>query len=363
MTVDAVGGVWTFALELCRNFPTTRFVLACMGPEPDKGQRREAASLANAELLHEPFHLEWMDEPWDDVRAADDWLMKIEASFKPDLIHLNGYAHASLPWRAPVMVTAHSCVLSWWKAVKGEDAPARWDRYQREVARGLEAADLTVAPSHAMAEALMRHYHVPAGVQVIYNGRRGRRLQDAGAKEPMILSVGRLWDEAKNAMALAEIAADLPWPVVMAGDAVSPQGTLPALPNVRLTGHLPAEQVEAYYDRASIFALPGRYEPFGLSALEAALAGCALVLGDIPTFREIWGDAAIYVSPDDPPMLRRMLMRLIGNPSELRRLASKARSRALLYSSARMLEGYGEAYGSLLQMAHPPFIRPSSAVL
>ncbi len=32
--------------------------------------------------------------------------------------------------------------------------------------------------------------------------------------------------------------------------------------------------------------LPARYEPFGLSVLEAALSGCALVLGDIPSLRE-----------------------------------------------------------------------------
>jgi glycogen synthase len=54
-----------------------------------------------------------------------------------------------------------------------------------------------------------------------------------------------------------------------------------------------------WYARASIYALPARYEPFGLSALEAALSGCALILGDIPSLREVWLEAAPYVSPDD----------------------------------------------------------------
>ena len=54
--------------------------------------------------------------------------------------------------------------------------------------------------------------------------------------------------------------------------------------------------------RATIFALPARYEPFGLSALEAGLAGCALVLGDIP-MREVWHDAAMFVPPEQPAAL------------------------------------------------------------
>ena len=42
-----------------------------------------------------------------------------------------------------------------------------------------------------------------------------------------------------------------------------------------------------------------RYEPFGLAVLEAAQAGCALVLSDIPTFRELWNGAAQFVPPGD----------------------------------------------------------------
>ena len=56
--------------------------------------------------------------------------------------------------------------------------------------------------------------------------------------------------------------------------------------------------------RAAIYALPARYEPFGLSILEAALSGCALVIGDIPSLREIWADAALFVPSDghDAPL-------------------------------------------------------------
>ena len=62
--------------------------------------------------------------------------------------------------------------------------------------------------------------------------------------------------------------------------------------------------------RSAIFAAPSRYEPFGLAVVEAAISGAALVLADIPTFRELWSDAALFVSPDDSNGWSRALTEL-----------------------------------------------------
>jgi glycosyltransferase involved in cell wall biosynthesis len=325
-----------------------------MGPGPAAGQRAELEGMSHVTLVESAFRLEWMVDPWEDVAAAGRWLLDLARTFKPDLVHVNGFAHASLSWRVPVVVVAHSCVLSWWRAVKNEAAPATWLRYRREVARGLRAADIVVAPSHSMARALCVEYQFDGAVTVIYNGKRGRCLQNIVPKEQMILSVGRLWDEAKNVLMLAEIAGEIPWPVMLAGEAVSPSGTTPELPHVTLTGHLPAHELWELYDRAMIYAAPARYEPFGLSVLEAALSGCALVLGDIPTFREIWGEAALYVSPDDPQMMSAAITRLVFSPAEIQRRGATARSRALLYSSSRMCGAYEQVYASLVGQRQSP---------
>src|SRR3546814_4918927 len=66
--------------------------------------------------------------------------------------------------------------------------------------------------------------------------------------------------------------------------------------------------------RATFFALPARYEPFGLAVLEAALSGCALVLGDIPTLRELWDGVAAFVPPGDIEALEDVLTQLIADP-------------------------------------------------
>ncbi|HEY0779002.1 MAG TPA: glycosyltransferase, partial [Gemmatirosa sp.] len=98
--------------------------------------------------------------------------------------------------------------------------------------------------------------------------------------------------------------------------------------------------------RAAVYALPARYEPFGLSALEAGLAGCALVLGDIPSLREVWGDAATYVAPDDAAALADALRTLAADDAHRTALGIRARTRALTYTPARMADGYLAAYAA-----------------
>jgi glycosyltransferase involved in cell wall biosynthesis len=348
MTADTVGGVWTYAVELSRALDAygVRIVLATMGGRLNAAQRRDVRELGNLELVESTFRLEWMDEPWRDVDRAGEWLLGIEQDAGADLVHINGFAHAALPWRAPTIVVGHSCVCSWWRAVRGDDAPAAWDEYRRRVARGLSAADHVVAPTHAMLDALVRHYGPPPASTVIPNGRDAR-LFTPSTKQAIVLTAGRLWDEAKNIAALDRIAPGLPWPVYVAGPAESPSGDAPRHDNGRLLGRLAPRDLARWLGRAGVYALPARYEPFGLSVLEAALAGCALVLGDIASLREIWGDAATFVDPSDDAAILRALLWLCDDPVLRRRTAERARRRALELTPQRMAASYLDLYREL----------------
>lgn len=348
MTADAVGGVWHYALELARGLRDhdVAIVLATMGPRPTAEQRRAAAAL-DIVLCESDYALEWMESPWDDVARAGDWLLELEARHAPDVVHLNGYSHAAFPFHAPKLLVAHSCVCSWWRAVRGEDAPPDWDRYRHAVAAGLQSADLVVAPTRAMLDALAQHYSFATPTAVIANGRSPFDFPRAAEKDPVILSVGRLWDEAKNAATLAAVAADLPWPVRVAGDLAGPDGRPRSFANVESLGRCTRAELAAVYSRAAIYALPARYEPFGLSVLEAALAGCALVLGDIPSLRELWHDTALFVPPNDAAALHRALATLIAAPRERQRLAALAHVRAHRFSADRMLTRYLTTYRDL----------------
>ena len=346
MTADAVGGVWQYSLELVRALPEHRFALATMGAPLSGSQTREAAQLANLEVHQSSFALEWMESPWRDVEAAALWLLQLADKFAPDIIHLNNYAHGDLNWRAPVVVVGHSCVLSWFEAVENRAAPASWNRYREETKRGLCAANVVVAPTRAMLCELEKFYGPFARTVVISNARDAANYAPA-AKEKYILAAGRLWDEAKNIGALARVAPRLSWPVCVAGNNRHPDGGAICFDNVRALGHLGAPQMRDWLSRAAIYALPARYEPFGLSALEAGLSGCALVLGDIPSLREVWGDAAIFVAPNDENVLQNAIAELIDNPQRRAAMGARALQRALTFSPEAMANGYREIYAEL----------------
>jgi glycogen synthase len=348
MTADAVGGVWDYALQLAEGLGTcgVEVTLATMGPLPRADQRAAAREVAGLRLVESDCRLEWAEQPWDDVARAGSWLLELEAQAQPDIIHLNGYAHGALAWNAPALVVAHSCVCSWWSAVRGADAPEEWAAYRRAVREGLRAASAVVAPSAAMLHALSAHYGAITGT-VVPNGRDAAQFH-TGPKEPLVLSAGRLWDEAKNVAALASIAHGLAWPVALAGETLNAPGEPVPDGPVEYLGRLSSADLRSWMARASIYAMPARYEPFGLSILEAGLSGCALVLGDIPSLREHWDGAAAFVAPDDREALRSAIEGLIDSPARRSELGRRARDRGQEFTVGRMADAYRRLYEGLL---------------
>jgi len=346
MTADTIGGVWTYALALASGLSRLGIEvhLATMGRFPNAAQRAGARRVDGLVLHASDFRLCWMDASGGDLRRAGRWLLRLLRRTRPDLVHLNDFGHGGLPWPLPVVLVGHSCVLSWWQAVHGCPAPASWNGYRLLVRRALERADAVVAPTGAMGTALTGLYGVRPPVQVIPNGLPAPRDAVPAPKEPLILAAGRLWDQAKNVAALAEVADHLPWPVAVAGEGAGAGGR----GALRLLGALSPQDLAERYQSASIFALPARYEPFGLAALEAAGRGCALVLGDIPSLREVWDDAALFVPPDDRRRLHAALSALIEDPVLRRRYAARAAERARGYSLRRMTIGYARTYDRLL---------------
>lgn len=349
MTSDTLGGVWSYSMGLARSMEIHRtdFHLMTMGAPLSPAQRQEASQIKNLSLYETDFRVEWMESPWEEVDAAGKRLQQLEAEIVPDVIHLNGYAHGDLPWRAPVLIVAHSCVLSWWRAVHAQEAPAKYHLYKTRVSAGLRCAHAVVAPSSDMLLSLRINYRFAGRGKVIFNGHPffGARREK---KQPVVFAAGRLWDEAKNFAILNQIAPRLKWPVCIAGQSYRPEGGQRFFTNLNCLGCLPPERLSAHLRTAAIFAHPAYYEPFGLSILEAAQAGCALVLGDIPSLRELWADAAIFVSPDNEESVYEGISSLISSESLRGEMSARAQRRALHYSAANMAFGYQEIYRELI---------------
>jgi glycosyltransferase involved in cell wall biosynthesis len=107
---------------------------------------------------------------------------------------------------------------------------------------------------------------------------------------------------------------------------------------VRFLGPVPYRDILRFYREAVALAFPSLLETFGHPMLEAMLAGTPIVAADIPAFREIAGDIALYFQPDDPIALARAVDRLRRDPAAARSRTARGHARAAEFSWKRSVD-------------------------
>ncbi|KAA2238197.1 glycosyltransferase family 4 protein [Salinarimonas soli] len=363
MTADAVGGVWQYALELARELSAAdvRTTLAVLGPAPGGDQAADARAVPNLTLRPLDLPLDWTADRQEDVETAAAAVADLATGLGVDLVHLNSVALAAGGgFTMPVVAVCHSCLATWWDAVRGtESLPEDFVWRVRMGARGMAAADALLAPTAAFAQATARAYGLAQAPIVVRNGRTAPATREEPGGAPagdFVFTAGRLWDEGKNVAAIDRAAARISLPVIAAGPTVGPNGARIALEDVVSLGRLGEEEIAAWLGRRPIFVSMARYEPFGLAVLEAAQAGCPLILSDMPTFVELWGGAAEFVDLNDDEALAAAIHRVAHDGAHRRRLADAARERAAQYTPGTMAEGALGVYRTLLSPANqgPP---------
>jgi glycosyltransferase involved in cell wall biosynthesis len=347
MTVDAVGGVWRYALGLgaALREAGVATIFAGFGPGPSARQRAEAGAVGRLVWLDLP--LDWVVEEERALDAVPAALARLVETHGIDLVHLNLPSQAAgLDLPVPVVAVSHSCVPSWFRAVRGSDVPPGWGWQNRRNAAGLAGADLVVVPSRSHGAAIAACYGPLRRVLVVANATAEASV---APKENVILAAGRWWDEGKNGAVLDAAAGQVGWPVLMAGATYGPNGQQFAIHNASALGPLPAGRMTQLTAAAAIVASPSVYEPFGLVALEGAAAGAALVLADIPTYRELWAGVAVFVPPRDATAWATALDALSRDDARRKALGRAARERARRFTFARQRAAMLAAYATALQ--------------
>jgi glycosyltransferase involved in cell wall biosynthesis len=348
LVTDAVGGVWTYSLELVRGLRPLGIetLLAVCGPAPGRRQRRAAAGIR---LIDTGLPLEWLDTDPEQIERAGEELSRIAERANVDVIQTSSAALlAGTSFDRPCVAVQHSCVATWWAAVKGSELPKDFEWRRNLVAQGLANADVVVAPTSAFAEATERAYAFDRPVFPVHNGRTDTSI-GALPQGDFALAAGRLWDEGKNVRTLDRAAARIAAPFRAAGPTTGPNGASISLDHATAVGELSEPRLRGLLAARPIFASAALYEPFGLSVLEAAQAGCALVLSDIATHRELWSGAAIFVEPRDDRAFASAIAHLLERRGERNRLGACAREQARRYTPERMARGMAGIYARLAQ--------------
>lgn len=356
ITSDTVGGVWTYTQELVTGLVDAghRVTLVSFGKLPVPHQTAWMQNLPGLDYRPTEYRLEWMEIAERDIEESKRYLELLIAEVKPDVLHFSQYCYGDLATNIPKVVVAHSDIVSWWAAVHGcepEDTP--WMRNYREtVTRGLRGADVVVAPSQWMLHQVSKFHLQPEAEQVIYNGRTPSLFDPDAPKDDSVLSVGRVWDPAKNVSSLLQREQDARVSIV--GWEREPgredrQRSVQTPANVKLLGSKSQAALRELYAHTQIYAATSRYEPFGLAPLEAALSRCALVMNDNPVFHELWSDAALFFKKDDPEDCTRQIDRLRRDSGLKTEYADRAFQIACEnFNAKRMVEEYQQTYQELI---------------
>jgi len=361
VTADTMSGAWTYTRELVTGLVTrgVRVTLVSFGEIPLPEQTAWMDRLHGLDYRPTAFRLEWMQEAEEDLPESTAFLAALVHELRPDVLHLNQFCYGDLPVDVPRIIMAHGDLITWTYAVHERAPrpapPMTW--YRNAVVRGITSADAVVAPSSWMLERIQQCYARPERGEVIYPGRNPIFFNPYVSKDDCVLAVGRLVDASKQVFLLTQHTHPVPVCIVGAEQTV-PVPRVPIRADVKLSidqtsvairGPQTEAQLRALYSRASIYAATARYEPLGMPALEAAFSRCAIVANDIPSFREIWGDAALYFRTNDAASLADSIRRLNGDPSMRRAYAELAYARAReRFTTKRMIEDLLQLYRSLI---------------
>lgn len=217
------------------------------------------------------------------------------------------------------------------------------EKKRKELNRLMAHCDTIIAVSETTRQDLLRFFDFPQErVEVVWCGvdetyRPASKeaidsvLQRYALTSPYLLYVGEI-SVRKNIERLVRAYASTPlyrdFLLVLAGPLSYGCDGLPSLVSmlgmgrrVRLLGFVSDIDLPALYSGASAFLFPTLYEGFGLPVLEAMACGVPVVGGLHGAVREISGNHAVLVNPDDPHDIAAGIEAALGLKSEARQAA------------------------------------------
>ncbi|HEU0099857.1 MAG TPA: glycosyltransferase family 4 protein [Allosphingosinicella sp.] len=363
VTADSAGSLWPYGLDLARGLSRLghETVLALTGPAATDAQIRSATAIPGLRLVDTGLALDRTAEDEASLVRTAEGIALLADEVGADVVQLNTPALAALAdFGQPVVAVLHSCVATWWETVQGTRLPDDFAWRTDLVAGGLRAAGEVVVPTAAFGDSVRRRYRLESAPRTVHHGRSPLAVP-TGVPHDFVFTAGRLWDQGKNLGLLDSAAARIGVPVRAAGPIAGPNGGPVMFDNIHCLGTLDEAELGRCLSARPVFVSAALYEPFGLAVLEAASAGCALVLSDIPTFRELWDEVAIFVDPRDEDGFARAIGDLAGDDFERAVLGRAARERAARYTPDAMAAQMANIYRSLLPAIRHPVLAAARA--
>jgi len=302
-------------------------------------------------------------------------LPRLAAELRPTLVHIPYFA-APLRISTPFVVTVHDVIPL---VLPEYRASIAFRLYTELVRRTVRRAALVLTDSQWSRDDIVRVLRYPAEhIRVIPLGVESRfrppektdavraLAQRWGISGPVVLNLGG-FDVRKNlpllVRAFARALPELPegTMLVIPGRAHSENPRLypPLEPLIRrlglqqrvlLPGPVTEDEKVLWYQLATVYAYPSRYEGFGLSPLEAMACGTPVIAARCTSLPEVVGDAGILVELDEEAFAAA-LVRLLNDSALQEELRARGLARARMFTWRRTARETVAAYHEAVNIA------------
>jgi glycosyltransferase involved in cell wall biosynthesis len=272
---------------------------------------------------------------------------------KLDLVH---FPHFNIPifYNKRFVVTIHDLTHTRFPGRKKSHFFHRL-AYNAVLAAAINKSKQIIAVSESTKKEILDYFGVDQSkITVVYEGiNENYKLIDKeeafdyvtnrfNIKKPYILYVGvlrrykNLVNLAKAFEKLKETDVDAELIIVGDEDPFYPEIKEQVLgikykDDVKILGRVDDKDLNYLYNACSLFVLPSLSEGFGLTALEAANTGVPIACSDIPTLREVLGQAAEYFDPESVENMTDIMINILHNPSRGEELANLGLKRAQFF--------------------------------
>ncbi len=227
--------------------------------------------------------------------------------------------------------------------------------HYRSVQNILRKARILLPNSVNEYNRLLETYRIKKEYVVIPNAVDEIFISNTAVGEPrdpsLVICVGRI-EGLKNQLNLIKALNNTSYQLLLIGNATTNQPGYYqecrniASGNIRFLTFMPQEELVYWYRKAAVHVLPSWFETTGLSSLEAAAAGCKIVITDKGDTREYFGDDAVYCDPSSPDSIFKAIQQ--ATVKDISRLQQKIREEYTWKETARKTAG---AYQSIVQSA------------
>ena len=331
-------------------------------------------------LLYNPknsnFKKVLADARWYSVKEQV-LLPAVLAKIRPDLVH---FPHFNIPLVYPgrFVVTIHDVIKSEYKDASSTTRalPIYYLKhlgYEVTIRQAVQRSKKIIVPSDFIKKKISKTFKLPSdkiivtheaadeifsesGKQQVPEGREKQVLANYGIKTPFILYVGNAFpyknlDNLLYALKLVDKKVSLVYAAarnVFVDRLVSKAKEIGVDNRLVVTGFVPNDDLAILYKLASCFVFPSLSEGFGLPGIEAMATGCPVVCSDIPVFKEVYGDAAVYFDPKKPKEIAGKIELIIKNEKLKIELQNKGFEQVKKYSWKKMAEQTLQVYKSIL---------------